>query len=166
MDTSGDLLLNDEGVWEPHDVLGDFEGSVNEELARQGWDPFVVLGAGEVASLTVRTWQRSRDGRVEYLLIVDTVDIGSPFLVLRDLPTFMDLLARWAPAVQAAAIADVTRDLQETGIEEEGFVEKIAGRAWWGIQENYGQLKRRKWEREEIQRRRSDELHRKRSTET
>ncbi|WP_190817728.1 hypothetical protein [Saccharopolyspora pogona] len=145
-----DLQLSDDGKWEPYDVSGGASDvtDVGDYLESQGWSPYLRLGAGEWASLNLLTWQRDQDGRSEYLIAVSNQDQASEYLKVSSLPTLMDLLARWAPAVQAASIADVVQDLHEPLIEHEGIVETIAARAVWGVQDRLPRLRsyRQTWD--------------------
>ncbi|MGW3470128.1 hypothetical protein ACWDKQ_17080 [Saccharopolyspora sp. NPDC000995] len=145
-----DLQLSADGKWEPYDVFGGASDvtDAGDYLESQGWKPFLRLGAGEWASLNLLTWQRDQDGRSEYLIEVSNQEQASEYLKVIGLPRLMDLLARWAPAVQAASIADVVQDLHEPVIEHGGIVETVAARAAWGVQDRLPKLRsyRQQWD--------------------
>ena len=131
-----DLHLVDDR-WEPvQDVLTDCpDGSdVAEFLATQGWRPFLTVGDSDLGELCLISWERDRDhDGPAYLLQVSSLSPTSPFLLVDTFAGLMDLFARWAPAVQAAAISQVVRDLNEAparvaGHPVGGLVENVATR--------------------------------------
>ncbi|WP_346074239.1 hypothetical protein [Saccharopolyspora thermophila] len=56
-------------------------------------------------------------------------------MVVDSFPELMDLFARWAPAVQAASIAEAISDLSRYGMDGDGLVERVAARAVYGSNE-------------------------------
>jgi len=72
------------------------------ELAENGWVEAHRLGDPEGA-LCIQTWRGVEGQQVGYLLRVEDHTTMSDYLHVSTLPELMDLLARWAPAVQAAA---------------------------------------------------------------
>lgn len=100
------------GHWEPidfwHDqagVGGDFEAAMKVK----GFDPFLAVGLGGTSFLSITTYRNHGSG--EFALTVDDVNYCGPVLVVEDFPTLMDLIARWAPAVQSAQIVGYLEDL-------------------------------------------------------
>lgn len=166
MNKPRDLQLTDDGKWEPYDVFAaapdpDNVPNVGAYLESQGWSGFTTLSAGlDWSSLSLVVWQRDHDGRAEYLISVESELAGSSYMKVNNLPTLMDLLARWAPAVQAATIADVVRDLQEPGIEYNGIVETVAGRAAWGVQDRLPELRSARREQDAAARKRAADRRR------
>jgi hypothetical protein len=146
--------------WVPDDVFADATDDklvdVERYLTSKGWTSFLTIGVPEGGSLYMQTWQRHGEGHPEYLLEVGNADVGSPYMRVDDLPTLLDLVARWAPAVQVACIADVVRDLKEPVIEHEGMVESVAARAAWGVQDRLPTLReyRQQWDADVNARRR------------
>ncbi len=97
----------------------------------------MVIGDPD-AALSLDAWQRHREGgHPEYLLEVtfSATSVSLPYLVVDSLPDLMDLVARWAPAVQTAAVAEVLRDLQTGMATPAGIVETVAARTMFGINE-------------------------------
>jgi hypothetical protein len=105
----------------------------HEHFAAQGWEDFFVVGYTD-GPLTIHTWRRPTDaGGWQYVVQVTDVLYGSEFIRVPGLVELMDLLARWAPAVQAAAICDLLHDLGGAGLNPEGTVETVAARAKYGV---------------------------------
>ncbi|TDX84923.1 hypothetical protein [Amycolatopsis arida] len=166
-DEGQDLQLTPEGRWEPYDALADAEddgGDVEALLHSLGWTSFVRLGSGEDFGVEIEVYERrTRDGHPEYLLDIWGEHSGSPYLKVDNLPAVMELLAKWAPIVQAASISRVVRDLAAGAIEHEGLVETVAARAAWGVQERLPKLKKHRdqWDADAAQRRRAAHAARK-----
>lgn len=142
-----DLVLNN-GQWEPSDLLaGCPDGAdVGDFLRSQGWTEFLAVGDCD-GSLGLRSWQRhSETSQPEYLLEVASVAAASPYLLVKNFAELMDLFARWAPAVQAAAISDVVEDLWSNGVVSTGAIEQVAARVAYGAREGLEQLVRDKRE--------------------
>ncbi|PKV99602.1 hypothetical protein ATK30_0582 [Amycolatopsis echigonensis] len=139
-----DLHLTSDGRWESFDIFSgapDSEGlNVGEHLQSQGWEHFLRLGQGDWCSLTLTAWRRPFEDRAEYLLSVSTGLAASEFLKVDNLPQLMDLVSKWAPAVQAATLADLVEDLNEPDLNEMGVLEIAAARAAWGARERLPEL--------------------------
>lgn len=144
-ENSPDYHLTPQTRWERADVLRDClpeVGDVDEYLRSQGWERLLTLGDPD-GSLSLDTWQRNRTDRsAEYLLVANTSNISSPFMIIDSFPDLMDLLTRWAPAVQAAAVTDALKQLEETHVGAYGLVEAIAARASFGAADGLLQLQR------------------------
>lgn len=145
MTTARDLQLTEHGKWEPFDFYANAPDPRNVDmgayLEAEGWSRFITLGAGaDYSSLVLATWSRIRDGQSEYLVEVQTDLESSDFLKVNNLPALMDLLARWAPAVQAATIADIAKDLNGLDLDSTGLVEIVAARAAWGFRDRLPEL--------------------------
>lgn len=133
-DYKPDLCLVN-GDWTATAVLPADVSDVDAGLAEAGWRPFWTLG-DPAGDLGLEVWSRPReDGGDEYLLEVSNVNSVSPYLLVGGFPELMDLVARWAPALQAAAVAGLVRELSDNDLSPYGLVELIAGRAAYGVAE-------------------------------
>lgn len=144
-ENSPDYHLTPQTRWERADVLRDCPpevGDVDEYLRSQGWERLLTLGDPE-SSLSLDTWVRNRPDRsAEYLLAMNTSNLSSPYMTIDSFPDLMDLLGRWAPAVQAAAVTEALKQLEETNVGAYGLVEAIAARASFGAADGLLQLQR------------------------
>ncbi|MDX3657599.1 hypothetical protein PV646_09820 [Streptomyces sp. ID05-26A] len=145
MNLKRDLRLTTNGQWEPINVLEGIEdgGDVKSWLKEQGWEPFLKIGDQD-GSLYITTWRRrhqDEDTPTRYLLEVGNAVGFSPYLMTESFVDLMDLMSRWSPAVQAAAVTDVIDDLTSSGLRNRGLVEKIAARAAIGVTETAGALR-------------------------
>lgn len=126
------------GGWKPYNVFADApEGftDVEEYMESQGWETFLDLGSGETLGFSLRVLVRHvKDAHPEYLVEVGGASTVAPFLKVDDLPTAMDLLARWAPALHAHSVAHLVDDLSTGMIEHTGIAETVAARAAWGVE--------------------------------
>ncbi|MFB6632189.1 hypothetical protein ACFCWY_20065 [Streptomyces sp. NPDC056362] len=68
--------------------------------------------SADLIPLSLRVWERSEHPR--FLIEVNTID-NFDSVFAHDLPDAMDLLARWAPAIQAFALAGLVTDANRTG---------------------------------------------------
>lgn len=100
-------------------------------LEEQGWSEFLGIG-DEQTDLRFRSWRRQIDGRWEYACEVWDVIQGSPFLKIESFGELMDIMARWAPALQAAAVIGFLERAQTFGLDTDGEVEKIAAKVAFG----------------------------------
>lgn len=132
-DRSDDLRMSRIGEWERFDALeGPEDGTdTHARLRELGWESFFTLGSADEVGIEVEVWIKSAGQGREYLVDVWGVNAGSEFLKVDSLPVLMELLAKWAPVVQAAGIARVTGDLTTGAIEHNGIVETVAARASW-----------------------------------
>ncbi|MGC4784122.1 hypothetical protein ACLQ3A_21110 [Micromonospora zamorensis] len=104
-------------------------------LEQQGWSEFFGIG-GEESDLRIRSYRRiGESGQEEYIVDVWDLIQGSPFVKIDNIGELMDLLARWAPAVQAAALVYVLDELQSYRIDRRGVVEAVTAKAAWGVTE-------------------------------
>jgi hypothetical protein len=87
---------------------------------------------------------------------------GSPFIKVESFPELMDLLARWAPAVQAAALVYLIDNLQASRLDREGVAEIVAAKAAFGATEGLSAMKA--FERDQAARLREMAEQRKRRT--
>ena len=78
-----------------------------------------MTGCLDLLPLSLRVWARSEHPR--YVIEVNTVDAFDHALT-HDLPDLMDLLARWAPAIQAFAVAGLIGDANQ--ISNDGGAQK------------------------------------------
>jgi hypothetical protein len=144
MTDAGDYELND-GQWRSApSVLADLAdgGAIDDFLRAQGWEEFLSFGQPN-AYMRIVSWQRSNeDGSHSYLVQVDDVNMGSPFMQVASFPDLRDVFARWAPAVQAAAVSGLIDDLSGQTFSQYGVVEAIAARARHGVEVTYDSVVR------------------------
>ncbi|MET9232003.1 hypothetical protein [Lentzea sp. NPDC003310] len=157
-----DMKLTSGGQWEPIDVLEGMDEAggrdINSWLESQGWQDFLEVGNPEGGLLFIETWMRHRDdGPTQYLILIGGTHALSPYLVTESLVDLMDLLSRWAPAVQAAWVADAINELSRPHLSTYGLVEMIAGRASVGSTETAEILLRERREDQQIRARRRRE---------
>jgi len=154
--TGSDLRLNAGGEWEPIEVVSDDSYDVSEDLEQAGWGRFWRIGKPEHSPLYIEIWHRRKPqgpGR-QYLLQVWDIDHGSEFVQVDGLPALMDLLADWAPVVQAASIVGIVDEGHGHELHRDGFFEKLGARLAWG-----GSAVLPVMEKEERARREQEELH-------
>jgi hypothetical protein len=131
-DDKPDLCLIN-GDWTPTAVVPAGVTNIEAGLTEAGWHAFWTIGDPD-GDLCLEVWERSREGgSSEYLLEVSNATRVSPFMMISSFPELMDLVARWAPAVQAATVTGAVRDLYGSDPEPFGLVELIAGRAAYGV---------------------------------
>lgn len=86
-----------------------------EIYAKAGFGPWVQFGSLDGFSLpmSVEVYQRSEDHKREPQYVVDVEGTGGhiPHVYARTLPDVMDLLGKWAPTVQATAVTELLRQL-------------------------------------------------------
>ncbi len=143
------------GQWTPIDLFADCpdNADVNTYLKSTGWEEFLSVGAETDGPINLKTWQRTRDDGVEYLLEVNDVHSCSPYMKVDTFPDLMDLMARWSPVIQTASVTYVLNDLIGVFIDDtNGLVERIAARAKFGVEQMYGPMVRER-ERQERDRR-------------
>jgi hypothetical protein len=144
--SSPDYHLPPQTRWEQADVLADMPAEatdVGEYLRSQGWEGMLTLGDPDGSLWIEVRVRRGADRTAEYLLEVASIDVYSPFLVVDSFPDVMDLVARWAPAVQAAAVVAALQRLEGgTEMHAHGLVESVAARALFGVETGYHQLHR------------------------
>ncbi len=144
-----------DGQWQPMtDVLEDLdEGLVDEFLASRGWEEFFTIG-GEFALRICSYRLIPEDGsQPEYLIQVEDGSSISHFVKVTSIVDLMDLFARWAPAVQAATVADFLADITNDDLSRFGNVERIAAKAAYGIDSVLPDLKTAMRERQSAARR-------------
>lgn len=108
-------------------------------LADQGWEEFFSIG-GDDTYLQIRSW-RNADQTGPFLARVEDVSHLSPFIQVATFVDLMDLFARWAPAIQAAAVSDVVNELRGMDLSEVGVIERAAARVVHGVQEVLPQMR-------------------------
>lgn len=139
------------GSWEPTDILADCPdgADVAEFMSSRGWEEFLSLGE-EAGELSLQSWRRKFEGRWQYLLQVHDASVLSPYVLVDSFPELMDLISRWAPAVQAANIAATASELFGQHIDDHGLVERVAARAAYGARDLPDRLEeeKRRMERE------------------
>lgn len=121
--------------FEPHDPWADNPDAIlSDVLDAAGWSTFFDLG-DEDSPIFIESWRRTTDDGDEYLIQVSDVSQGSPLFKTTSFMALMDLFARWAPVVQAAALVDLIKDLNGTSLNPGGMgmVEAVAARAAYGL---------------------------------
>ncbi|MEV0649953.1 hypothetical protein AB0I28_32320 [Phytomonospora sp. NPDC050363] len=133
-----------EGAWEPTNVIPADSSTVDTDLDKAGWERFWVIGGQENGALHIVTWRRdSPDGPGrQYLLQVWDVNTGSEFVQVDGLPGLMELLAKWAPIVQAASVAGAIAEGLNGALDRYGFFEQIGARLAWGADTNRDAMER------------------------
>ncbi|MCA1191663.1 hypothetical protein [Saccharopolyspora sp. 6V] len=144
-DDLGDRQLKD-GRWENWDFYSRLpdDADVAKEMKDQGWNEFFSIGDGE-GDLGIKTWQ----GKHGYLLQVADAAQFSPFLKVDTFPELMELLAKWAPAVQAASVSALIRAANDYGLHDGGVVENLAAKAAYGVGDLKEKLEKEKRQREQ-----------------
>jgi hypothetical protein len=123
-----------------YQIVDPFEGAPegSDDAAwfeQQGWTEFIGLGDPD-SSLYVRSFRRTTETGVEYIVDYWDVLYGSEYLKVDGPGELMDLLARWAPAVQAAAITGVIDDARRFGLSHDGVVEMVAAKVAFGANDS------------------------------
>lgn len=127
-----------------------------ETLTKLGWTNILTVGDSERSPLYVNAWQRQHpDGRTEYAVDVWDQNMGSPFVKVGSFPEVMDLLARWAPAVQAAAVSQLIAEVSDGGLSEWGTVEQMAARVAYGISDALPKMRAAEAEADRARRKRA-----------
>jgi hypothetical protein len=130
------------GKWQTIDLFADYtEGtSWTNYLGAKGWEIFLQLGDDD-SDTWIQTWRRE-DGDPGFLIRVHDVASASPCVQVDTFPELMDLLAKWAPVIQTAAVVSVLDDLRQYAIRDDGLVEFLAARVRYGAEERYGPMVR------------------------
>nr|BFE55665.1 hypothetical protein GCM10020063_001910 [Dactylosporangium thailandense] len=144
-----------------YEIFDPFENApetvdVREWLEQQGWSEFLGIG-GEESDLRIRSYRRSVDGRDEFIVEVWDAVQGSPFVKVDNFGVLMDLLARWAPAVQAASLTYLIDNLQSYSLSRDGVIETVAARAAFGANEGLEALRSHERQMAASRRRRREE---------
>lgn len=132
-------LIN--GTWEPVDLFADCppDLGLDEHLRSKGWVEFLTLGPANSAMWIV-TWEHPASGH--YLFEVNDSSTISPHLWVDTFAELAELMAKWAPIVQAAVLAEAVNDLADPRLIEGGLVETIASRAVFGAGEHHRSMVR------------------------
>lgn len=113
-------------LYDPTAETSAAEGDWDKLMMELGWDDFISVGA-EDSSLWLVGRRRIKGTVTEY--VVEIQNLGGWEAVRTDsFMEYMDLLARWAPAVQAAAIAGFIGELGDTDISDYNTVGRIAAK--------------------------------------
>lgn len=129
-----------------YEIFDPFEGAsgtvdVREWLEQRGWSEFLGIGDDESA-LRVQSFRRTVDGRDEFIVDVWDAAQGSPYVKVDNFGDLMDLLARWAPAVQAAALVAAVDDLRSFGLDKGGLAEVVGAKVAFGASDALPALRR------------------------
>ena len=81
---------------------------------------------------------------------------GSPCLRVDSFPELMDLIARWSPAVQAAALVHLIDDLNSANLDDDGLTERLAARFAYGAETLVPKLREERRMVQEARRRRRE----------
>lgn len=142
-------------TFDPFAELPDNDGDYAANLNRAGWEEFLSIG-DDRSVLYITSWRRTKqDSETEYMLDVWDVNCGSPFIKVGSFPDLMDLLARWAPAVQAATMVHLVDGVLEGGLSSSGVIEQVAARASFGAADALPVMRR-----QEAEQQRQRRLHR------
>lgn len=125
----------------------DEHGDEDAWMAATGWRKWTKFGDPELGTLAIEVYigEPLPAGGRPYLLAVTTG--GDTYTQIRvdSLAGAMDLLSRWAPAVQTGLLSDLAARLDEAQIDDLspfGLIEKIAAKAAFGV-ENMPDIDRR-----------------------
>ena len=92
-------------------------GSLDSSEVRRkaGFSQWVRFGNldGHSLPMSLEIYQREKEREPQYEVLVEGTGGHIPSVYARTLPDVMDLLSKWAPAVQASAVADLLRQLNE-----------------------------------------------------
>ncbi len=99
------------------------DGVIEDQLVTMGFEPHFVIGDPGV-TMSVEVWKRAEETPHYYLSLSDAARVENVFA--EELPDMLELLARWAPIVQAGIIADVLDDLKDEQAGPDGLAETIA----------------------------------------
>lgn len=113
----------------------------NDLLEAQGWEESIGVG-GSDSVMYIQSYRRDVDGRTEWIVHVSDILGGTPYIKVDGPGELMDLLARWAPAVQAAAVTHVLDDIRKSHLDPDGVVETIAAKVGFGQDETVPMLRR------------------------
>ncbi|MEV4119455.1 hypothetical protein [Micromonospora sp. NPDC049645] len=133
-----------------YEIFNPFEGApdtvdVREWLEQQGWSEFLGIG-GDESALRIQSFRRMVDGRDEFLIDVWDVNQGSPYVKVDNFGDLMDVLARWAPAVQAAALVHAVDSLHSYGLDSDGIAELVGAKVAFGVSDVLPALRRHEQE--------------------
>lgn len=98
-------------------------------LCRQDWECWADLSGGSYET-TIRVWFRDTDWMIE----IAPGDEQNRYLKVPDLPTALDLLARWGQIAVVEKLHRILVDVSEGALDRSGLVETIAARGAWGIE--------------------------------
>jgi hypothetical protein len=131
------------------------DGNLDEQITAAGFSKFTTISSelnGE-CSLYLDVWRRS--GNLQFLIEIDS-QLGAEFVGAGDVADMMDVLARWAPAIQVAALADFFSDAEyeEGGVEYNRFAmigaligDGIDQRASWAAAQRKERVERQRAQR-------------------
>ncbi|MEO3781305.1 hypothetical protein ABGB16_31835 [Micromonospora sp. B11E3] len=133
-----------------YEIFDPFEGApdtvdVRECLEGQGWSEFLGVG-DEDSVLHVQSFRRTVDGRDEFIVDVWDVVQGSPYVKVDNFGDLMDVLARWAPVVQAAALVAAVDSLRSYGLDKDGLAELVGAKVAFGASDALPALQRHEQE--------------------
>lgn len=115
------------GAWEetPDTVSQLWDEDMDQDfdvvLRRAGFEasPWTQVGDLHLAQpLALVVYAQRGAEEPEFLVEVNTSSGATRFLYAHQVHDLMDLVTRWAPAIQAGAISDALRQLLESGPEE------------------------------------------------
>ena len=148
-----EVLHSRDGGWYEATIVGEF-GNPHADF---GWSTLFHVGEpGDTTGIGIKTW-RGPDG---YLLQVSDFGGASPMLLVDTFPEVMDLLARWAPAVQASKLAMMLHFADSDVIEGDGVVERIAAKWVYGADAAHADMTEREQRRKEQARQEREDAER------
>lgn len=120
-------------TFDPFDGMPDGTDA-DQWLSQQGWTDSIGIGS-EDSPMRIRSYQRTVNGEAEY--IVDVWDIlgGTPYIKVPGPGELMDLLARWAPAAQAASVVQLVDELVDPSLDTTNVVGRVAAKVIHGVEE-------------------------------
>ena len=114
--------------YDPTTEIGDStETDWNAIMRSAGWEPYMTLGSTN-GYMWVSTWQRTRGETTEYCAELSNPAEGSPLIRTDSFLELTDLLARWAPIIQAEAITNLIAELDSDDLSSTNLVGRIAAK--------------------------------------
>lgn len=107
----------------------------DEWLIDQGWNYWFRIGRG-IFSNQITPWYRElKDGgtsKREWMIEIEDALDATFYLRVPDLPTVLDLLARWGPIPVVERLAEFLSDFSDPDVMDgDNLLENIVGRAAW-----------------------------------
>jgi hypothetical protein len=103
------------------------QADYDEYLKALGWEPTFTIGTPN-SPLKLNSWRRYRNGASEWMIELEDAGEGSPIVHTDSLVEYLDLLARWAPIVQTAAVTHLLAELGDNDLGPYNTVGRVAAK--------------------------------------
>lgn len=121
-------------VFDPFAELPANTDGIAERLLEQlGWEEGFGIG-NEATFQRIRSYRRAVDRTEEHMIEVVDVLGASPYLRGDSFVELMHMTARWAPAVQAAAVVDLIDEMRSFSLGDDNTIGRIAAHVVDGIE--------------------------------